>query len=192
MHEAPARTSSKILGQRNLKDVSHAETFHRTFNRPCRNRNHKSSKSDSTVSTSDTNASRRLGQNRLVERLNHSKSGSDHSTPRARFEAHKKDKAFKVICPVEHRYEETIYFRAYHLTNTSSSYNDQVVQNVLKGAKRVQVQVTTSILDAFDPVLIIPFLSPFKLTCDTNGFLEGQPCAFFTASSSWKSKPPPH
>lgn len=55
------------------------------------------------------------------------------------------------------------------LANKSSKYEAFVVQSVSKWAEQLQVQIGTNILDSLDPILIISFLSTFKLACHTNG-----------------------
>lgn len=52
-------------------------------------------------------------------------------------------------------------------------YNDCVDKRIVKWAKRFQVQIKTNILDSFDPIPIIEFITTFKLASDTNGAHTG-------------------
>lgn len=46
-------------------------------------------------------------------------------------------------------------------------------ETLRKCSKRLQFQVKSQILESLDPILIISFLSFFKLACDTNEVREG-------------------
>lgn len=48
----------------------------------------------------------------------------------------------------------------------------QMTRKVANWTKGLQVQMNTTIFHPYDPISIIPFLSSFKLACDTNGIHE--------------------
>lgn len=86
---------------------------------------------------SDTDAGGTAQPMRREERLNLSESDSNHSSQRPAYETFKRDKALKVIWPVEYCYKEALYFRANCLENTLSCYDYQVAQNPEKWAKNL-------------------------------------------------------
>lgn len=78
----------------------------------------------------------------------------------------KKDLA--VFRLVKDRFREALDYRAYHLADNWSRYDEKLTQSVAKWAKRFQVRVKSKTFNSFDPIFIIRILSAFKLVCDTN------------------------
>lgn len=117
---------------------------------------------------SDTDWRRTARRNSCVENLNQPELEPDKSTKGTRHETCKKDSTLKITRLVNCRYREVLEFCTYRLANTLGLYNSQVTRIVPKWAKRLQVKISTSILDPFDPISFTALLYSFRLARDTN------------------------
>lgn len=81
--------------------------------------------------------------------------------------------ALSVVHPVNHPFQEVLWYRTYHLPDESSHYGDEVAWSIAWWAKCLQVQMRSQILDFFDRISILSFLFAFKLAFDLNGVHKG-------------------
>lgn len=78
------------------------------------------------------------------------------------------------------RFWGALDYRMYRLADKLSWYDEEAVRSEDKWAKRLQVQVKWRVLDFFDPISIVSFLSSFKLACATDSVHEGAAVQFLS------------
>lgn len=170
-HEAPARMSSESTSKKGNKGCTSRRSRHHTRSPTHRNKDHKSSEADGTVSMSDNDSCRKALRSFRVEYLELSESDSNHSIPKARHETHKRNEALKVIGLVNDCYKEVLDFHTYPLANTAS----QVGQ---RPPSPNEEQHPQSLLNPF-PSSHSWAYSTWRATRTTS--LKVQPCSSFTS-----------
>lgn len=79
----------------------------------------------------------------------------------------------EIFRPGNDRYRKVLDFNTYCLANEYQFCFERVAKHVLKWANRLPKQMKALQYEPMDPLLVIGFLSGFKMVHDSNGIHDG-------------------
>lgn len=78
-----------------------------------------------------------------------------------------------ILKKVKRHYFQAVDYRTWQLAISSTRYDNTVSSYITKMMKKVKLQLKAHLASPSDSILIIGFIAPFILTCDTNRIHEG-------------------